>query len=160
MTGDSDALFTTCLQDLAAGERMLGKALPGIAECAADERLQVLLLAHVAACRDSAAGMANYDRDLDGPDNLWMTGICDDARRDTETTKHGPLLDTALIGAIRKATGARAVSYDTAIAMAEVLAIDPTALIDAKARSLALDQALLALLPGTAALGKSAQTSS
>jgi len=157
---DADALFTTCLQDLAAGERMLADALPGIADGAADETLQVLLLAHVAACRDSVAGLSTYGRDLDGPENVWMAGICDDARRDSATTAHGALLDTALIGAIRKATAARSVSYDTAIAMTDVLAIDPAALRDAKARSAALDQALLALLPGTAALGKSAHTSS
>lgn len=160
MTDDADALFTACLQDLHAGERLLGDRLPAVTQHAVASALKAALSAHVRDCAESAGDLARYGRDLDGPDNLWMAGICDDADRDTRSTAPGALLDTALIGAIRKSTAARAVSYDTAIALADVLAIDRVPLDRAKARSVALDQSLLALLPGIAALGKSAQTSS
>lgn len=161
MTTDSaDALFETCLQDLAAGERMLAGHLPGIAGHAASADLREALESYAAACGGNAEALATYGRDLDGPDNLWMAGIRDDAVRDTQTTASGALLDTALIGAIRKATAAAAVSYDTAIAVARVIGEDAGPLERAQRRAIACDQALLALLPGTAALGKSAQTSS
>ena len=44
-----------------------------------------------------------------------MAGIADDARRDTKSVEKGPLLDAAIVGAIRKAKAAQIVSYDTAI---------------------------------------------
>jgi ferritin-like metal-binding protein YciE len=67
------------------------------------------------------ATLAETGRHEGGARNLWMAGIADDARRDTRSVERGPLLDAAIIGAIRKAKAAQIVSYDTAIAVAAAL---------------------------------------
>jgi hypothetical protein len=50
-----------------------------------------------------------------------MAGVMDDAERDTRTIASGPLLDTALIGAIRKGLAADEVSLETGVAVARSL---------------------------------------
>ena len=115
----SDALLVDCLLDLKDGERRFARRMPGIASRVADGALGETLgeagrtaermVEELEALID-ALGEAEPDAD-----NIWMQGILDDARRDTEMVERGPLLDTALIGAIRKAIVAALVSYETAI---------------------------------------------
>ena len=87
---------------------------------------------------------------LDGaPENLWMTGILNDADRDAQSHQRGPLLDTALIGALRKAKAAEIVSIETAMALA---ASEAPAMMPALTANHAEDRAVemrLARLLGT-----------
>ncbi len=61
---------------------------------------------------------------MEGPSNLWMNGILDDAERDASQTQRGRLLDIALTGAIRKAKAAEIVSSETALRLATELGLD------------------------------------
>jgi ferritin-like metal-binding protein YciE len=73
-----------------------------------------------------------------------MAGVLDDADRDAGSHQPGPVLDIALVGAVRKAKAAEIVSYDTAIALARRLE-DTTmaAVLEAgRASSIATDTAL------------------
>ena len=56
-----------------------------------------------------------------GPECLWAEAILEDAKRDTEMVKPGPLLDIALIGAVRKLKASEIVAYETAICVARSL---------------------------------------
>lgn len=118
-TDTRDALLTTCIQDLFAGETLLAERLPGVAENARDAALRGELDGVVAAARERAALLAATGRQGGGPPNLWMAGILDDSERDVESIAHGPMLDTAMIGAVRKAVAANRVSYETAVALAD-----------------------------------------
>jgi hypothetical protein len=86
--------------------------------------------------------------DLAGDPNLWMAGIIDDAERDTRSIEPGALLDTALIGAVRKAVAADAVSLETALALANAQAMRTVAeqLEAMRDRAGATDRALCGLL--------------
>ena len=94
--------------------------LPRIAE-AASGKLRPALQAIAQTYSDERKTFEASGHDLSGPENLWMAGVMDDARRDTETVEPGPLLDTALIGAIRKGLAADYVSLETGIAVARSL---------------------------------------
>jgi ferritin-like metal-binding protein YciE len=85
--------------------------------------------------------------------NIWLRAILDDARRDTEMIAGGPLLDTALIGAMRKAVQSERVSYETAIHVAAALGMaEIAALLDqSHTEELAADAKLLTLLQRLAA---------
>lgn len=131
-TDSRDALLTTCIQDLFAGETLIAERLPGVARNARDSEVRGELDGIVATARERADLLAGTGRHEAGPPNLWMTGILDDAERDVEATAKGPLLDTAMIGAIRKAVAANRVSYETALALAgEELAATLEAMRDA-----------------------------
>lgn len=111
-------LLALALQDLCAGCDAFADRLPGIAAHARDARLveQLGELGHDARARGDrlrATGCADG-----GPENLWMAGILDDATRDTRSIAAGPPLDLAMVGAMRKAIAAEAVSVDTALALA------------------------------------------
>ena len=117
-TASRAALLHVAAQDLRAGKRLLAERLPALADAATDADLARLIgdgatLAERQRDRIDAAG------DLaDGPDNLWMAGILDDADRDARSHQPGVLLDVALIGAVRKAKAAEIVSHETAVALA------------------------------------------
>jgi ferritin-like metal-binding protein YciE len=65
---------------------------------------------------------------LQGPPNIWLRAILDDATRDAKTIMAGELRDIALCGAFRKGKQSERVSYETAIHLAGRLA-------DAQARA-------------------------
>ena len=58
---------------------------------------------------------------LNGPPNIWLRAILDDATRDAATIRAGGLRDIALCGAFRKGKQSERVSYETAIHLAERL---------------------------------------
>ena len=141
------ALLHTAVQDLHAGKVDAGRRLPRLAEAAGDPALAELFR------REAGQAQAQADRlsslgDMAGDPNLWMQGILDDAERDARQTEPGALLDTALIGAVRKAKAAEIVSDETAIALAD--AVGETAIAAAvrrnRAEEIASDRALKALL--------------
>ncbi len=70
------------------------------------------------------AALEAIDGDVDGPPNIWLRAILDDAARDADTILAGPLRDIALVGAFRKGKQAERVSYETAIALARRLNLD------------------------------------
>jgi len=118
LTASRAALLHVALQDLRAGKQLLIERLLPLAETASDSGLQDVIERDRANARRHAArldGMA----DLAGaPANLWMSGILDDAERDARSHQPGAILDTALIGALRKAKAAEIVSIETAMALA------------------------------------------
>lgn len=120
-TKTREALFTSCVQDLHAGELLLVERLPGILDNAEDSPLRDILKAQISQSQSQAERLRATGEDVAGPPNLWMAGILDDAERDTQSIVPGPLLDVALIGAIRKAKAAEIVSYETAVSTAEAL---------------------------------------
>jgi len=63
----------------------------------------------------------------------------------------GPLLDAALIGAVRKLEGAEVVSYETAIGVAQALGMQDAAglLVRTRAEEAAMDAILQELLAAT-----------
>ena len=154
-----EALFVDCLQDLWMGETASLGAWPELAASARAPELRQALHQHEAETREQAERVARIARavgvDPAGPENLWMSGLVRDARRDTETVAPGPLLDVALIGAWRKIEQAEAASYDTAVAVARALARPPeevAALEACAAEERGQDVRLLALLaPSVAA---------
>ena len=56
--------------------------------------------------------------DRQGPRNIWLRAVLEDAERDVATTAAGRWRDVALVGAFRKGKQAERVSYETAIALA------------------------------------------
>lgn len=120
-TTGPEALFRVCLQDLRAG-RLLGvEQLPEIAARVgsplADEITELTRV-----YQDEIAQLQELGGAGEAPENLWMGGILDDAKRDTETIAPGSLLEIAIVGAVRKALSADAVSLETAEAVADNIA--------------------------------------
>jgi ferritin-like metal-binding protein YciE len=70
------------------------------------------------------SAIAALDGDVQGPRNIWLRAILDDAARDADTIAPGPLRDTALVGAFRKGKQAERVSYETAIGLARRMNCD------------------------------------
>ncbi len=64
------------------------------------------------------SAIAALNGKVEGPPNIWLRAILDDAARDADTIAAGPLRDTALVGAFRKGKQAERVSYETAIGLA------------------------------------------
>ena len=120
-TSTREQLLTACAQDLHAGEQLLVERLPGIVRHVSDPALRGLLEGQIGQSASQAERLRQTGEDVDGPPNLWMAGIMDDAERDTRSIEAGPLLDVALIGAVRKAKASEIVSYETAVATAEAL---------------------------------------
>jgi ferritin-like metal-binding protein YciE len=58
---------------------------------------------------------------------VWMRAVLDDADNDAATIAAGPWRDVALVGALRKAKQAERVSYETAIALAKLVAASQAA---------------------------------
>jgi hypothetical protein len=146
-------LLRLCLWDLYAGCQAVEQRLPAVARHAADAswRAEVQDLpaaARLRAQRMHAAAAGGCD---DGPDNLWMDGIMDDAERDTRTIAAGRLLDIAMIGAVHKAIAAERASILTAKAISaqlgESAALQALTLNEGELRGqeVTLDQRLQAL---------------
>ncbi|WP_305097615.1 DUF892 family protein [Croceibacterium aestuarii] len=146
-TASQDELLRVCVQDLHAARRTAADRLPGVTRHAGTELAEKLgrLGADFAdeAERFEASGLS-----LDGPDNIWMAGVMDDAERDTRSIEPGPLLDIALIGALRKGIMADAVSLETALELAQVLGQQELAasLQEMRERAGSSDAAMAALL--------------
>lgn len=142
------SLLHTALQDLHAGKEDAAARLPKLADAAGDAGLAELLRAEAGRAGEQARRLAGSGGDMSGTRNLWMAGILDDAERDTRQTEPGPLLDIALIGAVRKAKAAEIVSSETAIALAG--AVDEAeigaAVATNKVEEIEADRALKALL--------------
>lgn len=151
------------LQDLRAAAALLAERLPEIAAHVCDAGVANTFRKLSRQAGADAACLLATGKAAGGPPNLWMTGILDDADRDARSTAPGPLLDTALIGAIRKGLASAIVSYDTAIALAAPV---PDALRAAKTcQSAAIDAdrvlaRLLVRIQGTTAFGNPDHTSS
>lgn len=145
-TASMAALLHVALQDLHAGKALLVGRLPALAEAASDAGLRAAIAAmreHAAAARDRLAALNAQG----GPASLWMAGIADDADRDAGSHLPGRILDTALVGALRKACAAEIVSLDTALALAVAQAPGMVAPLDAiRTDTVADDRALHDLL--------------
>ena len=115
-TGNLAALLHVAAQDLRAGAEMLEERLPAVRDAATDAALKAVIDRELTEARERVARLPGG-----GPTNLWMKGVLDDADRDARSHQPGPVLDIALVGAVRKAKAAEIVSYDTAIALAERL---------------------------------------
>lgn len=86
------------------------------------------------AQRDRLKAIAGQlDGEVQGPANIWLRAILDDADRDCATIVAGPLRDIAVVGAFRKGIQSERVSYETAIGLAGKLDYGKTA--DALTRS-------------------------
>ena len=123
ITSSAASLLHVALQDLHAGKQAQIARLSNLVEQCSDPQLGAVIEAEVTRATTQAARI-DAAVDVTGPENLWMTGILDDAERDTRQTQPGRLLDIALIGAIRKAKAAEIVSSETAIALARYLGND------------------------------------
>lgn len=118
------ALLTVALQDLHAGEQLWLERLPTLRDKAgtALQRFIETECARAAAQAQQLKEIASgLDINIDGSSNLWMIGILDDAKRDSDTIEVGDKRDIALVGAFRKGKQAERVSYETAIALSNYL---------------------------------------
>lgn len=148
------ALLIVALQDLLDAETAWTEHAPDL-QRNASYRIATYLAeesrtAQVQAERLRSA-IATLDGDIDGPPNIWLRAILDDAARDADTIASGPLRDTALLGAFRKGKQAERVSYETAIGLARRMHHDDlvrtlTVSRDEEART---DAALVLLLDST-----------
>lgn len=156
-TSSRAALLHVAVQDLHAGKRAQADRLPPLADAVRDPALRDLVRAEAARVAAQAARLARAGGDMGGPANLWIAGILDDADRDAGSHLPGPLLDVALLGAIRKAKAAEIVSSETAIALAraEGLAAIEAAVTANRTEEAASDRVLwerLEVLSGSGAI--------
>lgn len=114
--GSAPALLHAALQDIHAGLRDQAARLPDVAH---DAALRTLLAEAKRGSGELADRLEHEGLSPNGPDNLWMGGVLDDAERDARSTQPGRLLDIALAGAIRKGKVAESAACDTALALAE-----------------------------------------
>jgi ferritin-like metal-binding protein YciE len=119
-TASRAALLHVAVQDLHAGKLAQAERLPAIADAARGPELRALLEGEAGRAKVQAERLAVAGGDMNGPGNLWIAGILDDAERDAGSHEPGPLLDVALVGAVRKAKAAEIVSGETARARARV----------------------------------------
>jgi ferritin-like metal-binding protein YciE len=119
------ALMIECLRDLRAGEADTLDRFPAVVDAVTDARAAGALRRRLSDARHRAESLDTLGEKLGteagGEDNIWMRGMIDDAEGDMQTEEPGPLLDLALIGAVRKMVNASLVSYETAIAVADRL---------------------------------------
>jgi hypothetical protein len=108
------SLFHAAVQDLHAGFTDQAKRLPLDGH---DPQLVKILRDEREAAIRRATDLIDLGLNPDGPVNLWMKGVLDDAERDTRSTEPGALLDIALAGAIRKGKVAEVAACDTALAL-------------------------------------------
>ena len=157
-TDTLDKLLIACVQDLYAGAILMAERLPKLAVRVDDAALKSVLLEQAEDSRTHAEALQQTGWDTDGPANLWMKGILKDAKRDSKSIAPGPLLDVALIGAIRKGFAAEIVSYETAVAVADALGESGVrdAATSNSAQRQAADHALRNLLAPITARGLSA----
>ena len=124
-------LLVDCLQDLKAGEVATLQRAPALQVAVASPSVAAALERRLVHARERARGLDTCAEELgvsaEGPENLWMSGMLEDAKRDTETVEPGSCLDIALIGAFRKMVQAARVSYETAVCVAEGLGMEAVA---------------------------------
>jgi len=125
-TASKEELLEVCVQDLHAARKLAAERLPCVAG-EAGEALAPVIETLVGQLEAEAEQFESMGFDLDGDPNLWMAGIMDDAERDTRSIEPGALLDTAIIGAVRKAVAADGVSLETALALANAQAMQAIA---------------------------------
>ena len=142
-TASRAALLHVALQDLHAGKRAQADRLPALRDAVRDPALRELLSDEIARVAAQAERLA-AGGDMSGPVNLWIGGILDDAERDAGSHEPGPLLDAALVGAVRKAKAAEIVSSETVVALAraEGLSAIKAAAAANRAEEIATDRAL------------------
>ena len=120
-------LMIDCVQDLREGEAITLKRLPSVVDGLVDGCASDILTRRLTCARRREADLEATAAELAvsscGPQNIWMSGMLDDAQRDIETVEPGPLLDIALVGAVRKMVTASLVSYETAAAVADRLGL-------------------------------------
>lgn len=118
-------LLVTCLQDLRKGEAETLDRFPAVIDAVRDPATRLAMQDRLSNARLRAEALdavgAALNVDPMGDENIWMDGMLSDAEGDMKTEAPGPLLDLALIGAVRKMTGASLVSYETALAVAQRL---------------------------------------
>ena len=119
-TASKEELLQACVQDLHAARLVAAERLPCLVGEAGPD-LAKLLEPLAETYAEEARQFEGTDISLEGPENIWMAGVMDDAERDTQSIVRGPLLDTALIGAVRKGVAADSVSLETAVAVARSL---------------------------------------
>lgn len=158
-TSNFNDLCDLALWDLGDGLRALASRLSPIVSRVADPALRRDLTSLRDAANERSQDFFSLSAENDGPSNLWMAGVLDDAERDARTLPEGVLRDVALIGAVRKMLQAERASHDTAYALARHLGHDNvmegvTRSID---RNRADDDRLLAAL--SRLVGRSAETS-
>jgi ferritin-like metal-binding protein YciE len=132
-TATREDLLQACVQDLHAARQVAVERLPGIIGHAGPplaKRLQDLLERY----GNETGELEETDVSLDGPENIWMAGVMDDGERDTRSIVSGPLLDTALIGAVRKGVAADSVSLETTVAVANSAGRDDIAALAQRMR--------------------------
>lgn len=121
------ALLITCLQDLRKGEDETLSRFPAVVGAITDPTTRLVVQQRLSHARERANLLDDLGRTLDvdpmGDENIWMSGMLTDAEGDMETEELGPLLDLALIGAVRKMVNASLVSYETAVAVEDRLQI-------------------------------------
>ena len=119
------ALMVTCLRDLRAGEEETLKRFPAVINAVRDPATQLAMQQRLSDARERASLLDDLGRTLEidpmGDENIWMDGMLTDAEGDMTTEEPGPLLDLALIGAVRKMVNASLVSYETAVAVSDRL---------------------------------------
>lgn len=136
-TSTPEQLLVVAVQDLHDAERAWIERLPEFA----GKTLRALA-AFIETEQQRSAGQASrlmeVARGLEaspvGPPNIWLRAVLDDAARDASTIVAGPLRDIALVGAFRKGKQSERVSYETAIGLAEALAIPEAAALLAASR--------------------------
>ncbi|WP_298813861.1 DUF892 family protein [uncultured Sphingomonas sp.] len=118
-------LMVTCLRDLRKGEEETLKRFPAVLNAVRDSATQLAMQQRLSDARERASLLDDLGRTLEinpmGDENIWMDGMLTDAEGDMETEEPGPLLDLALIGAVRKMVNASLVSYETAVAVSDRL---------------------------------------
>lgn len=117
-TETHDELLIVALQDLREGRCGLRDRLPDVASAVTDRATRSAFDDLVWRANREEEALAAMLADPAGEPNLWAGGILDDACRDKASTAPGPVLDVALIGAVRKLIAADIVSLDTAIELA------------------------------------------
>jgi len=132
-TATKEDLLQACVQDLHAARQVAVERLPGIIGHSGPE-LARLLEDLVETYADQARQFEETDVSLEGPENIWMAGVMDDGERDTRSIAPGALLDTALIGAVRKGVAADSVSLETLVAVAQALRRDEIAALAQRMR--------------------------
>lgn len=114
-------LLELCLWDLADGTRRIATTSPCILGRVGNEPLRLSLERLRDEVKSRCEDYSNWSRSRETPNNLWVTGLLEDALRDLQTLPSGLLLDIAIIGSTRKLLSAECASIETALALAREL---------------------------------------
>lgn len=121
------ALLVMALQDLYDGEQAMAQRLPVVRDHVRTPALRSWIKEYAVRSHRQRDRLADIARSLDaepqGDSNIWLRAILDDADNDASSIAAGPLRDTALVGALRKAKQAERVSYETAMVLARRLSL-------------------------------------